>query len=456
MAMHDSTSGKAGLSDLALMVEAGQRRAEPAPYQHILRQVREQVARAVNPAQLASPDEATREQVRGIAREVIARYRHTAPIQGLPPLGDEGEVLSRLLSDILGFGPLDELLRDPSVEEIIINGTEGAFVIDEHGKRPVRLDLGGPEDIIALVNRLVAPTGRQVTTTHPILDAQLPDGSRVNVTIAPVAQPSPLVTIRRHRLVARTIPDLVRLGTITEELGRFLTAAVRARLSILVAGGTATGKTNMVNVLAGLLPPEERVVVIEDTRELQIPLPDVAYLVVRPPNVEGKGAITQRRLVQNALRLRPDRIIVGEVRGAEAIDMLLAANTGHEGLICSVHANSCTEALRRLAQLCCLATDIGVPEKTVAEWIAGAFQLVIFLKLDAATGKRLVSEVVELTGQVEGTHILHQPIFQMADGRLVRTPYHLACAERMRERGVDPTPFQPGVRSYRGAAHVRP
>ena len=442
--------GKTGLSDLALLVEAGQRRAkeELAPYDYILGLVRERVARQINPAQLADPDDATREQVRNIAREVIARYQRSAPIQGLPPLGDEEEILSRLLSDILGFGPLDALLRDPSVEEIIINGVAGAFVIDEQGKRPVSLDLGSEEDIVALVNRLVAPTGRQVTTTNPILDAQLPDGSRVNVTIAPVAQPSPLVTIRRHRLVARNIPDLVRLGTITEELGRFLAAAVKARLSILVAGGTATGKTNMVNVLAGLLSPAERVVVIEDTRELQIPLPDVAYLVVRPPNVEGKGAITQRRLVQNALRLRPDRIIVGEVRGAEAIDMLLAANTGHEGLICSVHANSCTEALRRLAQLCYLATDIGVPEKTIAEWIAGAFQLVIFLKLDVATGKRLVTEVVELTGQVEGTHILHQPIYRMVDGRLSRTPYHLACAERMRERGVDPTPFQPQAKAY--------
>ena len=432
------------MSELARLVEEKRfkLREELDPYHRVLNQVRNRVAHEVNPAQLSNPDSSTRDQVKAIAREVITEYERVAVIQGLAPLGDAQEMIGRLLRDILGFGVLDLFLHDPSIEEIIINGTESFFVIDEHGKRAVTdVDLGSEEDIVALINRLVAPTGRQVNTTSPILDAYLPDGSRINATIAPVAQPSPLVTIRRHRLVARTVPDLVGRGTITQEMGDFLDAAVKARLSILVAGGTATGKTTMVNVLASLLAPSERVVVIEDTRELQLPIRDVAYLMVRQPNVEGKGAITQRRLVQNALRLRPDRIIVGEVRGAEAIDMLLAANTGHEGLICSVHANSCTEALRRLSQLGHLAVDIDLPERTVAEWIASAFQLVMFLKMEHATGRRLVTELVELTGQVEGSQILHQPVYQRVDGALRRTPYQLACAKRMRERGVDPAPF---------------
>jgi len=434
------------MSELARVVEEERfrLREEQDPYDLILGQVRERVAREVNRAQLGSPNDSTRTQVRAIAGEVMADYERAAVIQGLPPLGEAQEVTGRLLRDILGFGSLDPFLNDPSIEEIIINGTDSFFIIDERGKRAVTdVDLGSQEDMIALVNRLVAPTGRQVTTTNPILDAYLPDGSRINVTLAPVAEPSPLVTIRRYRLVARTVPDLVGLGTLTREVGDFLAAAVRARLSMLVAGGTATGKTTMVNVLASLLPPGERVVVIEDTRELQLPVPDVAYLMVRQPNVEGKGAIGQRRLVQNALRLRPDRIIVGEVRGPEAIDMLLAANTGHEGLICSVHANSCTEALRRLCQLSLLATDVGVPEKTITEWVAGAFQLVTFLKMGSAPGQRVVTEIVELTGQVEGSQILHQPIYKRVNGVVQRTPYQLACAQRMRDHGVDPTPFEP-------------
>jgi len=444
--MDDQTPPRADMSELAWLVERerlGLRERED-PYRVVLARVRERVAREINPAQLAGPDEATQALVRDIARQVIADWERAAPLQGLPPLGEPQEVITRLLSDILGYGPLDPFLRDPGIEEIIINGTEGFFVIDEHGKRAITdVDLGSEDGLVALVNRLVAPTGRQVTTSNPILDAYLPDGSRINVTLAPVAEPSPLVTIRRFRLVARTMQDLMRLGTISQEVGRFLAAAVRARLSILVAGGTATGKTTFVNVLASLLPPGERVVVIEDTRELQIPVPDVAYLMVREPNVEGLGGITQRRLVQNALRLRPDRIIVGEVRGPEAIDMLLAANTGHEGLICSVHANSCIEALRRLTQLSLLATDIGVPEKTIAEWIAGAFQLVVFLKMGNEPGRRVVTEVLELTGRVEGTQILSQPIYRRVNGELRRTPYQLACADRMREHGVDPTPFRP-------------
>jgi pilus assembly protein CpaF len=229
-----------------------------------------------------------------------------------------------------------------------------------------------------------------------------------------------------------------------------LKAAIQARLGILVAGGTSSGKTNFLNVLAGLFPEGERVIVIEDTRELQLPIQDVVYQTVRYANAEGTGEITQRRLVQNALRMRPDRIVVGEVRGAETLDMLLAANTGHEGFLSTVHANSAGQALTRLMQLTKLADEgSDIDDKTVAEWITEAFHLVAFLRRDPFSGKRRVEEIIELSGSVEqGNRILNQPIFTRDGERsdLIRTPYPLARADRLRDRGVDPAPFAPAPR----------
>ena len=229
-------------------------------------------------------------------------------------------------------------------------------------------------------------------------------------------------------------------------------AAIQARLGILVAGGTSSGKTNFLNVLAGLFPESERVVVIEDTRELQLPITDVVYQTVRYANAEGTGEIAQRRLVQNALRMRPDRIVIGEVRGAEALDMLLAANTGHEGFLSTVHANSAGQALTRLVQLTKLAPEGSqIDEKTVAEWITEAFHIVVFLRRDPFSGKRRVEEIIELTGSVEqGNRILNQPVFTREHGELIRTPYPLARANHLRDRGVDPTPFAPTPRGFQG------
>ncbi len=436
-------------SELAQLVAAARRKPTSGekPYHVILSRVRETIVERFTPAELSRPNEQVRRVIVEFTHALIQDYYDSAPIQGLMPLDEDAEVIvQRVLRDILGFGPLDPYLRDSSIEEIIVNGRE-LWLIDEKGKRRVEgVDLGTEEEIIALVNRLVAASGRQVNTSYPILDAQLPDGNRINATIAPIASPSPAVTIRRHRLIARTMDDLIHLGTLNAQATEFLTAAVQARLGILVAGGTASGKTNLINVLAGAFPPNERVVVIEDTRELQLPLPDVIYQVVRYPNVEGKGEINQQRLVQNALRLRGDRIIVGEVRGPEVIDMLLAANTGHEGFLSSVHANSSTEALSKLIQLAHLAQDITLSEKTVAQWIAGAFQLVVFLKRQYDTNHRLVMEIAELTGGVEsGNRILHQPIFMRVDDELRRSPYQLTCSPRFKERGIDPARFQPSA-----------
>jgi pilus assembly protein CpaF len=398
--------------------------------------------------ELGHPTAKTREKVSRIAEGAASDYRLAQPIEGLPPLElSDDEVVRLVLSDVLGFGPLDPLLRDERIEEIIVNGTD-VWVIDDTGKHRAQTRAGDSNSLVELINRMVAATGRQVNLANPILDAQLPDGSRLNATIAPVAFPSPAMTIRRHRLVARQMHDLVELSSLTEAAAQFLGAAIQARLGILVAGGTSSGKTNFLNVLAALFPEGERVVVIEDTRELQLPIADVVYQTVRYANAEGTGEIPQRRLVQNALRMRPDRIVVGEVRGSETLDMLLAANTGHEGFLSTVHANSAAQALTRLVQLTKLAPEGSqIDEKTVAEWIAEAFHLVVFLRRDPHTGKRRVEEIIELTGSVEqGNRILNQPIFAQERGQLVRTPYPLARPERLRDRGIDPSAFAPSPR----------
>lgn len=442
----DQKNGQ-GPTELAQLVSAARRKPVEgeSPYAVVLKRVREIVVERFTPADLTRPNDQIRRAIADLARAQIHDYESAAPLQGLAPLDAETETLvQRVLSDILGFGALDSYLRDSDIEEIIVNGRE-LWVIDERGKHLAQgVDLGGEDTVVALINRLVATTGRQVNATYPILDAQLPDGSRINATISPIAYPSPAITIRRHRLVARTMDDLVRLGTLNVAAAEFLTAAVRARLGILVAGGTACGKTNLINVLAAAFRPQERVIVIEDTRELQLPLLDVIYQVVRYPNVEGKNEIHQQRLVQNALRMRADRIVVGEVRGPEVIDMLVAANTGHEGFLSSVHANSSLEALSKLIQLAHLAPDMTISEKTVAQWIASAFQIVVFLKRMHETNQRLVMEIGELNGGVEANNrILQQPIFTRVNGDLQRTPYPLHSAELLKERGVDPTAFQP-------------
>ena len=439
-------------SELAQLVGASLRRPEAGenPYRVILRQVRQKLTATSDPYELTHATAATRQKVEALTRQIVADYRLAQPVQGLailePP---DAEVLQRVLSDVLGFGSLDPLLRDERIEEIIVNGTD-IWVIDETGKHKTP-NVTDAEGLVELINRLVAPTGRQVNLANPILDAQLPDGSRVNATIAPVATPSPALTIRRHRLVARQMQDLIQLESLTEPAAQLLRAAIQARLGILVAGGTSSGKTNFLNVMAGSFPDGERVVVIEDTRELQLPIDDVVYQTVRYANAEGTGEITQRRLVQNALRMRPDRIVVGEVRGAETLDMLLAANTGHEGFLSTVHANSAAQALTRLVQLTKLASEGSlIDEKTIAEWITEAFHLVVFLRRDLVSGKRRVEEIIELTGSVEqGNRILNQPIFSRDTerGDLLRTPYPLAHADRLRERGIDPTPFAPSPRS---------
>ena len=308
-------------------------------------------------------------------------------------------LVDRIAERAFGLGPLEPLLRDPDVEEVMVSGTAPVWV-ERHG-RLERTDarFAREADLREAIERILAPLGRRVDEAEPLCDARLPDGSRVNVVIPPLALDGPALTIRRFRRHGFTPEDLVQNGTLTRPLLDFLARAVRARCTVLVCGGTGSGKTTTLNALSSFIGEDQRVVTIEDAAELALVQPHVVRLEARPPNIEGRGEVTIRRLVRNALRMRPDRIVVGEVRGAEALDLLTALSTGHDGSLSTVHAGSPAEALRRIETLALMA-GLGLPHAALREQVADAFDLVV-CQARAADGTRrivAVAEVVRVAG----------------------------------------------------------
>src|SRR6195952_2832575 len=294
------------------------------------------------------------------------------------PLDDDARarLVARVAERSFGLGPLEPLLGDPTVDEVMVNGPGQVWVERDGRIEQTSARFAGESDLRHAIERILAPLGRRVDEAEPLCDARLPDGSRVNVVIPPLALGGPCLTIRRFRRSALTPDELVACGSWTAPLRDFLAQAVRARLNILVTGGTGSGKTTTLNALSSFVPGDERIVTIEDTAELRLQQPHVVRLEARPPSVEGRGEVTIRRLVRNALRMRPDRIVVGEVRGAEALDMLAAMTTGHEGSLSTVHAGSPAEALRRLETLALMA-GVGLPYGAVREQVADALDLVV-------------------------------------------------------------------------------
>ncbi len=310
------------------------------------------------------------------------------------PRAQEEELVENVVNRILGLGPLEPLLRDPDITEIMVNSPTEVF-IERHGRLervPVRFR--DEQHLLQVIDRIVAPLGRRVDESMPYVDARLPDGSRVNVIIPPLAVRGPALTIRKFSATPFTLKRLVHMGTLTEPMARFLQACVRARLNILVSGGTGAGKTSTLNALARAIPRGERIITIEDTAELQLNAENLVSLEARPPNIEGKGEVTIRTLVRNALRMRPDRIIVGEVRGPEAFDMLQAMNTGHPGSMTTIHANSPADAVRRLESMVLMA-GLELPQPTIREYIASAIH-VILQQERLPDGQRRVVEIVEV------------------------------------------------------------
>jgi pilus assembly protein CpaF len=299
-------------------------------------------------------------------------------------------IVQRITERALGAGPLERLLRDPQVDEILVSGTKPIWV--ERGGRLAVTDANFESDdqLRLTIERLLAPAGRRVDEAEPLCDARLPDGSRVNVVLPPLAVDGPALSIRRFRPRGLSASQLVELGSWSAELVEILTDAIERRLNILVCGGTGSGKTTTLAAIAGLLDADQRVVTIEDTAELRLNLSHVVRLEGRPASIEGRGEVTIRSLVRNALRMRPDRIIVGEVRGAEALDMLIALSTGHDGSLTTIHAGSPAEALRRLETLALMA-DVGLPHGAIRAQVAEAIDLVVFQLRDGAGLRRVAS-----------------------------------------------------------------
>jgi pilus assembly protein CpaF len=318
-----------------------------------------------------------------------------------------------------GLGPLEPLLADPDVDEVLVCGCAPAWVERRGRLEQTSACFGSEEELRDAIERILAPLGRRVDEAEPLCDARLPDGSRVNVVLPPLALDGPVLTIRRFRRRGFCDEDLIANGTLTRPLADFLGRAVRARCTILICGGTGSGKTTTLNVLSSFIDPGERVVTIEDAAELRLRQPQVIRLEARPPNLEGRGEVTIRRLVRNALRMRPDRIVVGEVRGAEALDMLTALCTGHDGSLCTVHAGSAAEALRRLETLALMA-DVGLPHAAVREQVADALDLVV-CQARAADGSRRVTGVSEVVRVAGGAGL--RDVYSLRDGRPCwRTP----------------------------------
>jgi pilus assembly protein CpaF len=310
------------------------------------------------------------------------------------PLAEREEVAERIVRDSVGLGPLEVLLADPAVEEVMVNGADCIYVERRGVLEATDVAFADEEDLRNAIERILAPLGRRVDELSPMVDARLADGSRVNVVIPPLAIDGPALSIRRFG-ATRPDPDrLVELGTITPEQRRRLGEAVASRRSVLVSGGTGSGKTTLLNALSSFVSPAERVVTIEDAAELRLQQPHVVRLESRPAGVEGRGEVTIRDLLRNALRMRPDRIVIGEVRGVEALDLLTALNTGHDGALSTVHANSPADALRRVETLVLMA-GVGLPHAVVAEQVRRGIDLVVHIERQD-DGARRVTEIAEV------------------------------------------------------------
>lgn len=310
------------------------------------------------------------------------------------------QVAELILRETVGLGPLEELLADPEVEEVMVNGPDTVYVERRGRIEPAAVGFASEQALRDTIERILAPVGRRVDELSPMADARLADGSRVNVVIPPLAVDGPALSVRRFGASRPGPEELVASGTLTAELGELLAEAVRARRSVLVCGGTGSGKTTLLNALSAWIAPGERVVTIEDAAELRLRQPHVVRLESRPASVEGRGEVTIRDLVRNALRMRPDRIVIGEVRGAEALDLLTALNTGHEGALSTVHANSPSDALRRVETLALMA-GVGLPHEAIREQLARGVDLVVHVVREPG-GARRVSELAEVTRAAAG------------------------------------------------------
>jgi len=413
-----------------------------SPLREVIEDVKNRVHRSLldqlDLAVLAKrPREEAEPEVRALVRDLVAA--EDAPLN----LQERVRLVEELLDDVFGLGPLEPLLEDDSISDILVN-THKDIWLERDGRllrSPVRFR--DEDHLRQIIDRIVSGVGRRIDDASPMVDARLPDGSRVNAIIPPLAVDGPHLSIRKFRRDVLGAEDLIRTGTLPRRIIGFLQGAVRARLNILIAGGTGSGKTTFLNMLSEAIPEDQRIVTIEDSAELQLRQPHVVRLETRPPNLEGHGAVEARQLVINALRMRPDRIIVGEVRGGEALDMLQAMNTGHDGSLTTLHANGPRDALSRLETMAAMA-HMGISEDALRAQIASALDLVLHLAR-LSDGTRKLMAVSEVTG-MEGDIVTMQDLFVFErtglspDGRVLgefrATGVHPACAELLEASGV--------------------
>ena len=348
-------------------------------------------------------DERTaRERVGDLIRDMLIRDK--TPLA----LYEREQITRDILDELFGLGPIQPLLTDPTVSDILVNGARTVFV-ERHGTlERTELKFSDDQHLMRIIERIVSRVGRRVDESSPMVDARLADGSRVNVIIPPLALNGPVLSIRRFALDPLTASDLLSNQTLVKPMLDLLAAAVQGRLNILISGGTGAGKTTFMNVLSAFIPDRERIVTIEDAAELQLRQGHVVRLETRPPNIEGKGAVKQRQLVINALRMRPDRIIVGEVRGEEAVDMLQAMNTGHEGSMTTIHSNSPRDAVTRMETMVAMA-NLNLPDRAVRQFIASAIHVIVQVSR-LSDGTRRITNITEVTG-MEGPVITMQELW---------------------------------------------
>ena len=411
----------------------------PRPqYLELKANVHRKLLNRLNLETLASADRSRAEsEIRTVVFELISE-------EGTPLSMTEREViLSDIVDEVFGLGPLEPLLRDPTISDILVNTYKNVYV-ERHGKLEKHpTSFQDDKHLLRVIDRIVSGVGRRVDDSSPMVDARLPDGSRVNAIIAPLAVDGPLLSIRRFPAERMKAEDLVAVRSMTRPMLEFLEHCVRSKLNLLISGGTGAGKTTLLNVLSGFISERERIVTIEDAAELQLHQEHVARLETRPPNVEGKGAVRQRQLLINALRMRPDRIVIGETRGEEALDMLQAMNTGHDGSMTTVHANTPRDALSRIETMIAMGAT-NLPERAMRQQIAAAIQIVV-QQSRMADGTRKVTSISEITG-MEGDVITMQEIFLFEklgvtqDGKVIgrfrATGVRPKVCERLKASGV--------------------
>jgi pilus assembly protein CpaF len=409
-------------------------------YQDVKARIHNELLNRLNLERLAQVGQAEAEpEIRRLILDLIERGSDTTPLS----LSERETLVTDVLNELFGLGPLEALLKDPAISDILVNRFDQVYI-----ERDGRLELTGivfkdDRHLMQIIERIVSTVGRRIDESSPMVDARLRDGSRVNAIIPPLAVDGPSLSIRRFRTGRLGAEDLVERESMTQPMLDFLQAAVGCRLNVIVSGGTGAGKTTLLNVLSSFISNLERIVTIEDAAELMLRQRHVVRLETRPPNIEGKGAVRQRDLVVNALRMRPDRIIVGEVRSEEALDMLQAMNTGHDGGLTTIHANSSRDALYRLDTMVAMA-NLNIPERAVRQQIASALNLIIQVTR-LSDGTRKVTAVTEVTG-MEGELVSLQDIFVFERtglrrdgkvcGRFRATGIRPRCSERLQSFGV--------------------